>query len=148
VIDDAAKFIAEEGHDSYDVIIVDSSDQVGPAEALFAPPFFKALSTALNPGGIICTQVATTPLPTTTTRHRFFWSYSAIIDALTDHLYPTPTYPTSQAECQWLHLDLISNVVQANCHIFPTVEYAFTTISTYPSGQIGFMLLSNSTAGK
>lgn len=32
------------------------------------------------------------------------------------------------------------------CKIFPTVEYAYTAIPTYPSGQIGFMLLSN-TAG-
>ena len=27
--------------------------------------------------------------------------------------------------------------------IFPTVKYAFTTIPTYPSGQIGFIVASN-----
>ena len=26
--------------------------------------------------------------------------------------------------------------------VFPTVEYAYTTIPTYPSGQIGFMVCS------
>lgn len=26
--------------------------------------------------------------------------------------------------------------------VFPTVEYAYTTIPTYPSGQIGFMICS------
>ena len=28
--------------------------------------------------------------------------------------------------------------------VFPTVDYAFTTIPTYPSGQIGFLLCSTS----
>lgn len=29
IVDDAAKFISKEGHDKYDVIVVDSSDPVG-----------------------------------------------------------------------------------------------------------------------
>ena len=37
---------------------------------------------------------------------------------------------------------------RACCDIFPTVEYAYTAIPTYPSGQIGFMLLSNAAGGK
>ncbi|MCK5312717.1 MAG: spermidine synthase, partial [Desulfobacteraceae bacterium] len=40
----------------YDVIIVDSSDPIGPGEALFEKPFYKALKSALKPGGIIATQ--------------------------------------------------------------------------------------------
>ncbi|CAJ0747972.1 4405_t:CDS:10 [Entrophospora sp. SA101] len=43
-------------------------------------------------------------------------------------------------ECQWLHLPLISEV-QGYCRsVFKVVDYAFTTIPTYPSGQIGFIL--------
>jgi spermidine synthase len=34
-------------------------------------------------------------------------------------------------------------VTRACCDIFPSVEYAYTAIPTYPSGQIGFMILSN-----
>ena len=41
----------------YDVIIVDSSDPVGPAETLFQPEFYEKMAAALNPGGVICTQV-------------------------------------------------------------------------------------------
>eukprot|EP00624_Nannochloropsis_granulata_P004034 evm.model.NODE_30254_length_36531_cov_26.204018.10 len=106
VVDDAAKFITKEGHETYDCIVVDSSDPVGPAEALFEPAFFRSLHQALNPNGIICTQ----------------------------------------AECQWLHLDFIAKVYKSCCDIFTQVEYAYTSIPTYPSGQIGFMLLSNSTS--
>ena len=48
----------------------------------------------------------------------------------------------TQGECLWLHLPLISKVVRACRGIFPTVEYAFTTVPTYPSGQIGFVVCS------
>ncbi|MCF6246966.1 MAG: spermidine synthase [Desulfobacula sp.] len=40
----------------YDVIIVDSSDPVGPGEALFEKPFYESLKHALKPGGLIATQ--------------------------------------------------------------------------------------------
>jgi spermidine synthase len=41
---------------SYDVIITDSSDPVGPASSLFEPTFYDLMHKALLPGGIICTQ--------------------------------------------------------------------------------------------
>ncbi|KAJ8320706.1 hypothetical protein KUTeg_002293 [Tegillarca granosa] len=45
-------------------------------------------------------------------------------------------------ECLWLHLDLIKGM-QEFCHsLYPVVDYCFTTIPTYPSGQIGFILCS------
>ena len=40
----------------------------------------------------------------------------------------------------WLHLPLIKEVKKSCKDIFPVAEYAFTTIPTYPSGQIGFMV--------
>uniref|UniRef100_A0A2K6UHI2 PABS domain-containing protein n=1 Tax=Saimiri boliviensis boliviensis TaxID=39432 RepID=A0A2K6UHI2_SAIBB len=47
-----------------------------------------------------------------------------------------------QGECQWLHLDLIKEMRQFCQSLFPVVAYAYCTIPTYPSGQIGFMLCS------
>lgn len=46
----------------------------------------------------------------------------------------------TQGECMWLHLDLIQPLMAACKRIFPIVEYGYTTIPTYPSGQIGFIL--------
>lgn len=46
----------------------------------------------------------------------------------------------TQGECMWLHLDLIKPLVDAISQTYSTVEYAYTTIPTYPSGQIGFIL--------
>lgn len=40
----------------YDVIIVDSSDPIGPGEQLFGQQFYQQLKTALKPGGIVASQ--------------------------------------------------------------------------------------------
>lgn len=47
-----------------------------------------------------------------------------------------------QGECQWLHLELIKEMRIFCKTLFPVVDYAYCTIPTYPSGQIGFMLCS------
>ncbi|KAG7087485.1 hypothetical protein E1B28_013447 [Marasmius oreades] len=53
---------------------------------------------------------------------------------------------SAQGECLWLHLPLIQNVQKAAKDVgFSQVEYAFTTIPTYPSGQIGFLLAAKAT---
>ena len=100
-IGDGFKFLAE-NRATYNVIITDSSDPVGPAECLFQKPYFQLLYDALTPDGSISTQ----------------------------------------GECLWLHLPLISELRNMAGSIFPVSEYAYTTIPTYPSGQIGFVVCS------
>lgn len=96
---DGAAFM-EAHQNTFDVIITDSSDPVGPASVLFETPFYDAMYRALREGGIVSTQ----------------------------------------GECVWLHVDLIRPLVRSIRNTFSTVEYAYTTIPTYPSGQIGFIL--------
>ncbi|XP_026222606.1 spermidine synthase [Anabas testudineus] len=48
----------------------------------------------------------------------------------------------SQGESPWLHLELIKEMQTFCKALFPVVDYAYSTIPTYPSGQIGFMLCS------
>ncbi|CAI9785173.1 unnamed protein product [Fraxinus pennsylvanica] len=100
-IGDGVAFLKAAPEGTYDAIIVDSSDPIGPARELFEKPFFESLAKALRPGGVMCTQ----------------------------------------AESIWLHMHIIENIV-ANCRqIFKgCVDYAWTTVPTYPSGVIGFML--------
>jgi len=102
-IGDGFKFLAD-NESTYDVIITDSSDPVGPAAALFEKPYFQLLHDALTPGGVISTQ----------------------------------------GECMWLHLPLIKELRDITSKIFKTTEYAFTTIPTYPSGQIGHIVACKS----
>ncbi|KAF1872150.1 hypothetical protein Lal_00033804 [Lupinus albus] len=96
-------FLKEALEGTYDAVIVDSSDPIGPAQELFEKPFFEAVAKALRPGGVVCTQ----------------------------------------AESIWLHMDIIENIVE-NCRqtFKGSVNYAWTTVPTYPSGMIGFMLCS------
>ncbi|WP_051957818.1 polyamine aminopropyltransferase [Desulfobacter vibrioformis] len=54
-IQDGTAFVREHPN-CYDVIIVDSSDPVGPGEALFENQFYQDLKHALKPGGLIATQ--------------------------------------------------------------------------------------------
>jgi len=54
-IEDGNEFIKARPK-TYDVIIVDSSDPVGPGEALFEKPFYENLKQALKSGGVVATQ--------------------------------------------------------------------------------------------
>lgn len=54
-IGDGFKFL-EDRKNQFDVIITDSSDPVGPAEALFKKPYFQLLKEALKEDGHISTQ--------------------------------------------------------------------------------------------
>ncbi|KAK8655423.1 hypothetical protein V6N13_107999 [Hibiscus sabdariffa] len=102
-IGDGVAFLKAVPEGTYDAVIVDSSDPIGPAQELFEKPFFASVAKALRPGGVVCTQ----------------------------------------AESIWLHMHIIEDIV-ANCRqIFKgSVNYAWTTVPTYPSGVIGFMLCS------
>eukprot|EP00850_Spirogloea_muscicola_P010462 SM000061S19289 [mRNA] locus=s61:547675:550266:- [translate_table: standard] len=102
-VGDGVAFLKEAEAGTYDAIIVDSSDPVGPAAQLFERPFFDSMARALRPGGVVCTQ----------------------------------------AESLWLHLKIIRDIAEACHHSFKgTVAYAWTSVPTYPSGTIGFMLCS------
>lgn len=54
-VGDGFQFVKEHPKE-FDVIITDSSDPVGPAEALFQRDYYVSLKNALRPGGILCSQ--------------------------------------------------------------------------------------------
>lgn len=54
--DDGIKWVKDAEPETYDVIIVDSTDPVGPAEGLFRRPFFENCLRALRPGGVLVQQ--------------------------------------------------------------------------------------------
>ncbi|CAG8477634.1 5164_t:CDS:2 [Paraglomus brasilianum] len=99
VIQDGFEYLKEK-LETYDAIIIDTSDPIGPAESLFRKDFFKLVRDALRPGGLM----------------------------------------SIQAECQWLHLSFIKEIHLYCIDVFPVAEYAYTTIPTYPSGQIGLFV--------
>eukprot|EP00435_Cladocopium_sp_Y103_P020257 s2505_g4.t3 len=56
LVGDGVAFAENSKENSYDVIIVDSSDPVGPAEKLFSKEFYVNAERILKPGGVICSQ--------------------------------------------------------------------------------------------
>jgi spermidine synthase len=56
VIDDGAAFVRRADAGPYDLIIVDSTDPVGPAETLFTDHFYAHARARLSPGGVLVTQ--------------------------------------------------------------------------------------------
>jgi spermidine synthase len=55
VIQDGARYVAETS-ERFDVILVDSTDPVGPAEALIGDTFLRDARRALAPGGLMTMQ--------------------------------------------------------------------------------------------
>lgn len=55
-IEDGIRFVEQAEENSYDLIIVDGSDPVGPAEGLFTKSFYSHCKNALNENGMLVTQ--------------------------------------------------------------------------------------------
>lgn len=55
VIADGKRFVAETDK-RFDVIIVDSTDPIGPGAALYSSEFYAGCKRCLNPGGVLVTQ--------------------------------------------------------------------------------------------
>ena len=127
-VGDGFQFLRDRKNE-FDVIITDSSDPEGPAESLFQKDYFELLHGALREGGVITTQGC---WPHSSKHHTPAFHSVQILNIFAYEKYP--------AENQWLHLSLITKLRKDCLEVFPNVEYAYTTIPTYPSGQIGFMV--------
>ncbi len=55
VIGDGTQFVAETA-ERYDIILVDSTDPIGPAEALFSADFYRDCKRSLTAAGLLVTQ--------------------------------------------------------------------------------------------
>lgn len=53
---DAVEFMRD-SKGQWDAVIVDSSDPIGPAKALFGRPFYEDVRQALRPGGVVAAQM-------------------------------------------------------------------------------------------
>ncbi len=56
IIGDGIAYVKEAADESFDLIIVDSTDPFGPAEGLFSYDFYRHAYRALSPNGILVTQ--------------------------------------------------------------------------------------------
>lgn len=83
----------QENPATYDVIIVDSTDPIGPAVGLFAREFYQSIARALKPDGIFVAQTES-PFFNGDLIRRVHGDVSAIFKTTRLYLASIPTYPS------------------------------------------------------
>ena len=95
VFEDAVRWMRNAEDDSLDVIIVDSTDPIGPAEGLFSTPFYRDCARTLKSDGLL-SQQSESPLvhfdTIITPMHARM--RDAGFDATELCYFPQPSYPT------------------------------------------------------
>lgn len=93
IIDDGIKYV-QKTISRYDIVIIDSTDPVGPAKALFSDKFYQNLRSKLNKNGIVVTQSGSPfyypehlEIAVKNMRRSFAHTYTYLADI--------PTYPSS-----------------------------------------------------
>jgi len=108
LFDDGVAYMRNLEAESIDIVIVDSTDPVGPAEGLFNEAFYQSCLRALRPGGILVQQ-SESPLVHLDLIKAM---RNAMKNAGFGHLktlpFPQPCYPTGWWSCTMArkHLDL------------------------------------------
>ena len=99
VIGDGKAFVTETER-RFDVIIVDSTDPVGPGEALFSPDFYAGCKRCLGDGGVLVTQNGVPLVQPDEVRdsHR---ALSALFANASFYLVPVPSYTGGSLAVGW-----------------------------------------------
>jgi len=91
IIANGLDFVAQ-AKEEYDVIIVDSTDPIGPGEALFREEFYESIKKALRPGGMMAAQTENPVLMPDLVR-TIFGRVKKVFPVAKLYTGPMPTYP-------------------------------------------------------
>ncbi|OPX85324.1 MAG: Spermidine synthase [Pelotomaculum sp. PtaB.Bin104] len=91
IVDDGIKHVRDHKN-SYDVIIIDSTDPVGPAEGLFSAAFYQDIFASLTDGGIFVAQTES-PFFNGDLIKRIHQDVAGIFPLTRLYLANVPTYP-------------------------------------------------------
>lgn len=95
LFDDGIAWMRNAESDSVDVIIIDSTDPVGPAEGLFAVDFYKDCFRVLKQGGVVVQQSESPLLHTDTIIKNVHIDFKAAgFNSVHTMPFPQPVYPT------------------------------------------------------
>jgi len=92
LFEDGDKFL-DTGSEQFDVILVDASDPIGPAEVLFQRAFHQKVARCLRPDGIFVTQ-SESPLYHQKTVQALYRNLSEIFPTVRLYHAYVPTYPS------------------------------------------------------
>lgn len=91
LIEDGVKYVADT-KEEFDVVIVDSTDPIGPATPLFNKAFYEGVSSVLTSDGILITQ-AESPFYDHDLQEPMLMNQRPFFKKLHMYLFPTLTYP-------------------------------------------------------
>ncbi len=91
VFADASAYVATQ-RGCFDAILVDSTEPIGPATALFGEAFFRDLEAALRPGGVIACQ-AESPFYAPEVVRELFSTVRRVFTQVHGYFGVIPTYP-------------------------------------------------------
>lgn len=151
VIGDGAEYLADT-KEAFDVIIVDSTDPVGPGEALFSPEFYQNCRNALRSGGLIVAQSGV-PFYQSERLEQVRSRFGRCFGAARTFAAPVPTYangmlallaagPTPDALCPALDV-LMPRVlaVRGECRYYSPAIHSAAFVT---AAQLGCMLSNGS----
>lgn len=108
-IGDGVAYMADEAHD-FDVIIIDSTDPIGPGEGLFTEEFYRNTFRALSPDGIMVAQTES-PFVCADIIQKIYPMYQRIFPIVAMYTGHIPTYPSgfwTWAFCSKQHRPVLS----------------------------------------
>lgn len=77
----------------FDVILIDGSDPVGPAEGLYASPFYESAKRCLVPGGVLASQTES-PIAMADDFARIVKTLRTSFERAEPYFVPIPLYPS------------------------------------------------------
>ncbi len=90
-INDGVEFIKDKKSE-YDVILIDSTDPLGPGVGLFTEEFYTNVKQALKPGGIMVAQ-SESPIADKKEMRQMYKLLNKVFPIVKPYIGPVPTYP-------------------------------------------------------
>ena len=126
VIADGTKFVAET-YDRFDLIMVDSTDPIGPGAVLFTKEFYTGCRRCLKPGGILVTQNGLPFLQADELKQSVGFFRGLFRDAFA-YLATTPSYFGGPMSYGWA-----TDYVEARRYRIDAIERRYADAGAFPT---------------
>lgn len=91
LVEDAIEFIKDKENE-YDVVLIDSTDPMGPGEGLFTEEFYNNVKKSLKKGGIVAAQ-SESPVVNKEEIKKMYTLLKKVFPVTSTYTSPIPTYP-------------------------------------------------------